>query len=174
MRSVMLTLLLPVAAQAQEAVWTFHWQGNGGYEIRGGMSYDPRGLDGPLVVEGDLACFFVEGLKDGAPVGHWGLGMLTEETDWLLTFDPASAQFLVYGMGVDMPQAWNMDGFGTSCGKGGFGFNIGNAAQDLCLDGELLRDSQVDPLRPFPAERAPDLQFPGYACIGPELLSALP
>lgn len=160
-------------AMAEEVTWRFTWEGEGGYVVRGGMSYDAQTVTGPLVTAGDVTCFFIEGSRDGAVVGTWGLTQLNEETWWKLHFDPASAQFLVEGMGVDMPQAWNMDGFGTSCGPGGFGFNIGNAAQDLCVDGALIVESQVDPYRAFPAERADGMRFPGYACYGPALMSAL-
>jgi len=51
----------------------------------------------------------------------------------------------------------------------GFGFNIGSAAQDICVDGDLKFDSQVAPPRPFPAmpELAP--KFSQDACR-PEVL----
>ena len=156
-----------------EERFSFEWQGAGGYTLRGGFSYHLEEVSGAFVRERDLTCFFVDGEQDGTAIGHWGLTMLNEETDWRLFFDPETPELLVEGMGVDMPQAWNMDGFGTSCGPGGFGFNIGNAAQDLCLDGKLIVESQVSPFQPFPVRRDPDLQMPSYACHGPALMSLL-
>lgn len=161
------------ATSAEEARYRFEWQGGGGYVMRGGMSFDAELLGGGIVMASDLTCFFIEGSRDGDPVGRWALSMLNEETSWVLTFLPQSSEFAVFGEGAMMPQAWNMDGFGTDCGAGGFGFNIGDAAQDICLDGALITESQVDPYRPFPAAPAPDFDFPRDACRGPDLLSLL-
>ena len=172
-RATILALCLAAPAQAAELAYSFLWQGEGGYAVRGALSYDAAFGTGDLVHEEELTCFVIEGLKDGTPIGRWALGDLTEETSWKLTFDPARPAFVVEGEGIDMPQAWNMDGFGTDCGAGGFGFNIGNAAQDICLDGALITESQVDPYRPFPAAPAPDFDFPRDACRGPDLLSLL-
>jgi hypothetical protein len=100
--------------------------------------------------------------------------MLRPETTWVLTFDAATGSFAPWGPGAEMPQAWNMDGGGYDCGAGGFGFNIGNAAQDLCIDGQLIFDSQVTPERPFPAQPAPGFAFPADACRGgPAFISRL-
>ncbi|WP_261395340.1 hypothetical protein [Salipiger bermudensis] len=161
------------ATSAEEARYRFEWQGGGGYVMRGGMSFDADLLSGGIVMASDLTCFFIEGSRDGDPVGRWALSMLNEETSWVLTFLPQSSEFAVFGEGAMMPQAWNMDGFGTDCGAGGFGFNIGNAAQDLCIDGTLILASQVPPERPFPALRDDALSFPADACTGPLMMSAL-
>ena len=163
-----------VAADAEEARYRFEWQGGGGYVMRGAMSFDAALLGSSIVTASDLTCFFIEGSRDGGPVGRWALSMLNEETSWVLTFLPQSSEFAVFGEGAMMPQAWNMDGFGTDCGAGGFGFNIGNAAQDLCIDGRLILESQVPPERPFPALRDDALSFPPDACMGPLMMSALP
>lgn len=172
--------LLPVvlsfcasAAVAEPVSYAFEWKGNGGYSLRGGLSYDTATIKGQLVEAQDLSCFVVQGLKDGQPIGRWALSMLNEETTWRLFFDTLNGQFLVEGMGIDMPQGWNMDGAGIDCGQGGFGFNIGDAAQDICLNGELIVDSQVDPQRLFPAVRDDDYEFPNDACTGPMMMSAL-
>jgi hypothetical protein len=169
-----LMILLAAPLRAETVTMAFRWEGSGGYAVSGALQYDTRDVSGPLVRDSDLICFHVDGTKDGEAIGHWGLRMLNEETDWRLFLDPEGPELLVEGMGVDMPQAWNMDGFGTSCGAGGFGFNIGSAAQDLCLDGALLYESQVDPFRPFPVERVTEHAFPPYACNAPALMSALP
>lgn len=158
---------------AEEARFRFEWQGGGGYVMRGAMSFDAGLLDGSIVTGGELTCFYIEGRRDGAPVGRWALSMLDEETSWVLTFLPQSSEFAVFDDGALMPQAWNMDGLGRDCGPGGFGFNIGNAAQDLCIDGTLIVASQVEPTRPFPALRDDTLSFPPDACMGPLMMSAL-
>lgn len=160
-------------AAAEPVTYAFEWQGSGGYAVRGGLKYDAAALQGPFVLEGDVSCFVIEATKDGAPVGRWALGMLNEETSWRLHFDPVAGSFLVEGEGIWMPQAWNMNGEGNDCGAGGFGFNIGNAAQDICLDNTLIVPSQVVPERPFPAVRVESYAFPADACIGPALLSLL-
>lgn len=172
-RVTTLALCLAAPAQASELAYSFFWQGEGGYALSGALSYDATfGTDG-LVRGDELTCFVTEGLKDGVPIGRWALGDLNEDTSWKLTFDPSRPAFVVEGEGIDMPQAWNMDGFGTDCGAGGFGFNIGDAAQDICLDGTLIVESQVDPYRPFPVSPAPGFVFPRDACRGPDLLSLL-
>ncbi len=168
-----LAALAAAPAGAQDATFRFEWSGGGGYAMRGALSFPAARLDAKLVLEDDVRCFAIEGLKGGKVIGRWALGMLTEETTWRLTFSPAASGFVVWGDGAPMPQAWNMDGAGYDCGAGGFGFNIGNAAQDLCLDGELLRDSQVDPARPFPAMRDDGFSFPGDACRGEVLMGHL-
>lgn len=166
-------LLATLPAQAQNATFRFEWIGEGGYSLRGGLSFPAALLGQRLVLEDDLDCFAIEGYRDGQAIGRWALGMLTEETTWRLTFDPAAAAFVVWGPGAPMPQAWNMDGQGVDCGAGGFGFNIGNAAQDICLDGNLLTESQVAPSRPFPALRDDDFDLKGDACRGTVLMGAL-
>lgn len=70
-----------------------------------------------------------------------------------------------------MPQAWNMNGRGDNCGAGGFGFNLGSFAQDLCKDNTLIVDSQVSPFQTLPAERDDSYAFPPDACLEPALLS---
>lgn len=161
-------------AQAENASYRFSWEGSGGYAMRGALSFDAALLGREEIRAGDLTCFVIEGYRDDEPIGRWALGMLNEETSWSLSFRPSGPEFTVFGPGRPMPQAWNMDGAGTDCGPGGFGFNIGNAAQDLCLDGRLVLSSQVAPSRPFPVQRDDDVRFPSDACLGPMLMSALP
>ena len=149
--------------------WAFAWQGAGGYEMRGALRFDAAQA-GRIVRETDLSCFVIEGTRDGDPVGRWALTMLGVDTTWRLHFDAQAGVFLVEGDGAWMPQAWNMDGTGDDCGPGGFGFNIGNYAQDLCIDDTLIVASQVDPFTPFPAARNDGYTFPRDACILPPLL----
>ncbi len=161
------------AAWAGDVTYRFEWQGAGGYLMQGALSFDDALMSRQLIVEEDIACFVIDGYKDAEPVGRWALGMRTEETTWQLTFDPVLEELVVWSVDFPMPQAWNMNGAGTNCGEGGFGFNIGNAAQDLCLDGKLLRDSQIDPSRPMPTLRDDNYTFPSDACAGVMLMGRL-
>ncbi len=161
------------AAVAEPVTYAFEWTGGGGYAVKGALQYDSAAISGPFVLAQDLSCFVIEGSKEGAPVGRWALTMLNEETSWRLHFDPVSGAFLVDGQGIWMPQAWNMNGEGNDCGKGGFGFNIGNAAQDICIDNKLIVESQMAPAEPFPAIRVEDFDFPADACTAPPMLSLL-
>ncbi|MEC7762243.1 MAG: hypothetical protein VX874_10080 [Pseudomonadota bacterium] len=172
--ALILTFLsLPVAAHAEDAIYRFTWQGAGGYAFDGAMSFDASKLGGGRIHEGDVQCFVIEGRRGEVPVGRWALGMLIPETTWLLTFDTGVEEFVTYGLGDPMPQAWNMDGYGTDCGEGGFGFNIGNYAQDICIGGTLIADSQMPPVAPFPAERVDTYDFPVDGCRPSMLLSEL-
>ena len=90
----------------------------------GALGFDADLLAREEIRAADLSCFVIEGCHDGAPVGRWALAMLNEETSWALTFLPRSSEFAVFGPGRLMPQAWNMDGAGTDCGPGGFGFLV--------------------------------------------------
>lgn len=170
--SVILTVIAGTAL-ADPVVYAFEWQGSGGYRLKGALEFDPAEVAGPIVLETDLSCFVIEGLKEGTPVGRWALTMLNEETTWRLHFDPVASSFIVDGEGIWMPQAWNMNGEGIDCGPEGFGFNIGNAAQDICLNGKLIVESQALPSAPFPASRVKDFAFPRDACKLPALLSLL-
>ncbi len=170
--SIILTVLSG-AALAEPVSYAFEWQGGDGYRVKGALEFDPAAVSGPFVLEDDLSCFVIEGTKDGAPIGRWALTMLNEQTTWRLHFDPQTSRFLVDGEGIWMPQAWNMNGEGVDCGPEGFGFNIGNAAQDICLDGTLVVESQVAPTAAFPASKVTDFSFPRDACKLPDLLSLL-
>ncbi|KAA8610420.1 hypothetical protein AL036_00620 [Salipiger aestuarii] len=162
-----------IPAAATDVSYSFVWQGGNGHEMRGAMSFDSALMTAPEVYARDLSCFVIEGTHNGTPIGRWALGMLNEQTTWALTFLPQDAAFAVFGPRHMMPQAWNMDGFGTDCGASGFGFNIGNAAQDLCVDGRLVLGSQVAPDQPFPATPDPSVRFPADACPRPDLIGAL-
>lgn len=174
-RACLLSLALApgLPATAAEQSYRFSWQGAGGYALDGALAFATAPGPAGLVRETDLTCFFIEGRREGQVIGRWSLADLTPRTTWRLHFDPALPGFLVEGQGITMPQAWNMDGAGTDCGPGGFGFNIGNAAQDICLDGRLVTESQITPERPFPAKPAPGFAFPPGACRGPDLLSRI-
>ncbi|MEM9579398.1 MAG: hypothetical protein AAF891_01825 [Pseudomonadota bacterium] len=162
---------LAAAAQAEVRAYQFTWSGANGHRVTGALAYDADLTHGDLVREADLVCFSIEGMQGGRLLGRWALGMLTPQTSWRLFFVPSQSVFLVEGQGVDMPQAWNMNGDGDDCGAGGFGFNIGSYAQDICVDGELIIDSQVSPYAPFAAKRNDGFVFPPDGCLGPMMLS---
>ena len=156
------------AASAQDYVFT--WDGAGGYSMRGAVSFH-QGESKEFLTQDDVQCFEIEGFLDGESVGRWALGMLTEETIWLLEFDPTTSSFVLPHETNSMPQAWNMTGLGDGCGLGGFGFNLGSAAQDICIDDELIWDSQVPPPTPLVAAEVEGHRFSGDACIGVMILS---
>lgn len=170
--ALMLCALSP-AASAQEASYVFAWEGAGGYAMQGALRFDPGQVAGDIVRAQDLSCFEITGTQDGQPLGHWALGQVTAQTTWRLHFYQPTAEFFVEGQGIWMPQAWNMNGWGDDCGEGGFGFNIGDQAQDLCHDNRLLADSQIDPQRAFPAQRDDSHRFGRNACRAELLLGAL-
>jgi hypothetical protein len=43
----------------------------------------------------------------------------------------------------------------TNCGKPGFGFNSGNYAQDICVNGTYIQASSIDPATPLTATFPP-------------------
>lgn len=173
LRHLLLAISLWAApAWASEAIYRFDWVGGDGYSMTGAVSFDAANARG-LLTQDDVICFEISGFRNGARIGGWRLSQKTDTTPWRLHFLPSQDRFLVVGDGIPMPQAWNMDGDGLGCGKDGFGFNLGNIAQDLCLDETLLESSQVDPLRPFPATRVARHDFGDGACQGPLLLGAL-
>ena len=166
---LVLGLVCAGSVRAQDVSYRFEWDGGGEYVMQGALSFDPALLGKNPIIETDLTCFEIKGLDNGVEVGRWALQMLLPDTTWRLTLDVETSEFVVFGEDAAMPQAWNMDGFGTNCGNPGFGFNIGNAAQDLCVDGALIVESQVAPARPFAVTRVGSVKFSPDAC-NPELL----
>jgi len=161
-------MMMAQAAFAQDYV--FNWQGAGGYSMQGAVSFrtgDAKGVQ----TQDDVQCFEIEGFLDGTSVGRWALSMLIEETMWLLEFDPTTSSFVLPHATNSMPQAWNMTGLGDGCGLGGFGFNLGSAAQDICINDELIRESQVPPPTPLVAAQVEGHRFSDDACIGSVVVS---
>lgn len=175
-RSLFLFVALSAAwpACADPATYRFAWKGANGYSMTGAMAFDSALLSERIVREGDLSCFHITGFFEDQQIGRWALTMLNEDTSWRLHFVPAEQAFVVEGRGIAMAQAWNMNGAGDDCGKGGFGFNLGNLGQDFCRNDEPLFDSRIDPFTPFPAVRDDSYVFPADACNGPAILSLAP
>jgi hypothetical protein len=162
-----LLLLAALAGPAQAATHGFCWRGANGYRIEGVISY-PDALAGGIVTESDLTGFEIAGWQDDAFLGRWSMEQLTPETTWTLRFDTRSLAFPMGGNEADGTyQAWNADGTVDDCGVPGFGFNGGNWAQDVCVDGVFRRDSSIDPETPLMATD------PANPC-GPLPMSALP
>lgn len=159
--------VLPGVSAAQD-VYAFRWEGSAGYRVDGILSVDPaQAVDG-IVTEEAVTCFAITGWQDGRQIGSWLLSELTPETDWNLNLDIRTGQFRMGGhsSGPD-GQAWNMDGGGTSCGPGGFGFNAGDAGQDLCLDGDYILASQVPPATPLAISPYAGTMPPGACRVVP-------
>ncbi len=165
---------LPSFGIADPATYVFTWQGAGGYRMDGAVRFQ-NNAPTPIWTQDDVQCFEVFGYRDDASVGQWFLSNRTPDTTWVLNFDPSRSAFVVVGdiAGLGMPQAWNMDGFGYNCGPNGFGFNLASFAQDLCIDGDLIEESQVPPPQPLPATLVQSHDFTDPDCAGPLMLSGL-
>ncbi|NDV02666.1 hypothetical protein GZA08_17000 [Pseudoroseicyclus sp. CLL3-39] len=163
-----LALLALAATPAAAAEFPFCWRGANGYTMTGAIAFPDKLMGQGLVTEDDVTGFEITGYLDGTPVGRWSMDELTDETTWHLSFDPAELRFLTGGsFPGPQSQGWNANGEVSDCGKGGFGFNSGNWAQDLCIDGTWISDSSIPPATPFFASTVPVTP----ACGGAELLS---
>jgi hypothetical protein len=139
-----------VATQAQAADFYFCWQGGNGYTMTGQMSINPAALNKPVVTQDDVTLFRIAGYQNGALLGKWDQATRAENDSWLLNYDPARRAFMTPAeMGLGVSQEWNADGTAMDCGVPGFGFNLGNYAQDFCLDGVWVEASGMPPETPF-------------------------
>ena len=140
----LLATTTPVAAES----WAFCWIGANGWSMEGFIAY-PDGASG-LLTQDDLTAFEITGLRDGVPVGRWSMADRTPDTTFVLRFDADALAFPTGGdPASDDYQAWNADGFVTDCGTPGFGFNGGDRAQDVCVDGVFVEESGVAPDTPL-------------------------
>lgn len=155
------------AAQASSVEYAFCWIGDNGYTMEGWMQFDKALLGTGLIFQDQITAFTIRGYREGTPIGSWSLDELTPETTWILSFDTTKLEFPTGSTGNNDLQAWNADGTASNCGNPGFGFNAGNNAQDVCVNGLWITDSMVDrftPLQAFPAGS-------GRPCGDPDLLS---
>ena len=158
---------LASAGPAQAVTYGFCWQGEAGYRIEGVIAY-PDGLRG-LVTERDVTAFTITGWRDASYLGRWSAEEATSGTSWMLRFDADALAFRMGGsLEDDSYQQWNADGTATDCGTPGFGFNGGNRAQDVCVDGTFVDESGVPPDTPLAISASVD-----DPC-GPVPMSALP
>lgn len=145
------TLILAVlGAPAQAADFYFCWTGAAGYTMTGQMTVPDEKLGQSLVTENDVTRFKVAGYLDGMLLGKWDMANRTDTTSWLLHYDPTRAVFPTPGeLGMGMTQAWNAGGNANDCGDPGFGFNLGNYAQDFCVNNQWIEESGMPPDTPF-------------------------
>ena len=149
-------LFAMIALPAQAADYYFCWEGANGYTMTGQMSLAPSANRKVLVTEADVTLFRIAGYRDGELIGKWDAATRDADDSWLLNFDPAAGQFLTPGqLDLGISQAWNANGDADDCGTPGFGFNLGNYAQDICLDGRWVEESGRPPETPFEVVSAP-------------------
>lgn len=162
-RAALIALILGAAPASAETRYIC-WRCNAGYSMTGEMTYTDAAAARGIVTQDDITDFRITGFLDGVEIGHWDLAERTPATSWLLRYDPRNHRFILGG-GFGLYQAWNANGEVNDCGAGGFGFNSGNAGQDVCIDNRYIAESTIDPLTPFPsyAVLPPD-------CVGPPLL----
>ena len=153
------------ATTAHATDYYFCWEGENGYTMTGQMSLSSGALDLPIVTEDNVTEFRIAGYKDGILIGKWDMGTREADDPWFLTFDPQRFAFFTPDeLGVGVSQAWNAGGNADDCGNPGFGFNLGNYAQDFCLNGTWVEESGMPPETPFLVSTIPvDPQCKLYA-----------
>lgn len=153
-----LVLLAALAAgpahAAQTVTHTFCWQGANGYSVEGYIAY-PETARG-IVTEAQVTGFGITGFKDGAVIGQWSLKDRKPGTSLTIRFDADRLEFPMGGIAaLNSYQEWNANGFVDDCGTPGFGFNGGNWAQDVCIDGVWVEESGIAPDTPLPISADP-------------------
>jgi len=139
-----------LSTQAHAADFYFCWQGANGYTMTGQMTIDPAALNKPVVTHDDVSLFKIAGYQNGSLLGKWDMATRVEGASWFLNFDPVRREFMTPGdLGLGVSQAWNANGNADDCGTPGFGFNLGNYAQDFCLNGVWVEASGMPPEKPF-------------------------
>ncbi len=142
------------AAPAHAARFQFCWVGANGYTMEGQIEFPDALLNTGLISEAEVTDFQIIGFRDGVALGSWSLDQRTAGTSWLLRFDTDSLHFPTGGSrSADSYQEWNANGQVNNCGAvGGFGWNGGNYAQDVCIDNVWIEDSSIDPDTPLFAQ----------------------
>lgn len=151
-------LLAALAGPVQAEDVYLCWVGANGWSMTGIMTFPDELSHAARITAADVTGFQITGWLDGRQIGGWNLKDSGPETTFVLNYSPAQGAFL---MGGNWPgrfsQGWNANGDVTDCGAGGFGFNAGNYAQDVCLDGRWVEESGVPPPTPLYAlSRMPD------------------
>ena len=154
MRIVLTFLSLLAATPLHAAQFQFCWVGANGYTIEGRIEFPDGFQSTGIITETDVTDFQIIGFLDGVAIGSWGLERLTPETSWTLRFDTNTLRFPTGGIrSQNSYQEWNANGRVNDCGAvGGFGFNGGNYAQDVCVDNLWIEDSSIDPNTPIFAQ----------------------
>ena len=105
-----------------------------------------------IVTQDDVTRFKISGYLRGELLGTWDASTRTPDSTWHLRFDPAGLNFPTGSrFAGTASQGWNADGSASNCGASGFGFNTGDFAQDLCLNGAFVEGSSIDPDVPLVA-----------------------
>ncbi len=145
---------LPMSAMAADV--NFCWLGANGYSMTGRMQYPDAKQYQAVLTEDDLTRFKIAGYLSGQLIGTWDMAQATPDTTWHLRFDPMGMTFLTGGSFAGThSQGWNANGDVTDCGNPGFGFNSGNYAQDVCVNGVYVAASSIEPATPFIATLNP-------------------
>ncbi len=132
------------------------WMGAAGYSLTGKMTIPDAATRKDMVTERNVTAFEITGYRNGVRIGGWNLANKGPDTTWLLRFEPQTLNFPVGGdFGSLVSQGWNANGAVNDCGKPGFGFNSGNYAQDVCVNGVYIRASSIDPDTPLKASLVP-------------------
>ncbi len=152
-RPVVLTIAaISIATPLQAARFQFCWIGGGGYTMEGIIEVPDDLVGTGIINETQVTGFRIYGFHNGIPVGSWTLEQLTPQTTWTLSFDTTKLEFPTGGERLlNRYQAWNANGAVNDCGVGGFGFNAGNWAQDVCIDNTYIDVSSIDRYTPLPA-----------------------
>ena len=140
----------PVSSFA--ATVNFCWQGAEGYTMTGRMQIPDPLMQRAIVTEADVTQFKIAGYKDGQLLGTWDNSRAAQGATWHMRFAPLTMTFLTGGsFAGPHSQGWNADGNVQNCGSPGFGFNSGNYAQDICVNGTYVHTSSVPPETPLVA-----------------------
>ncbi|MEM8537389.1 MAG: hypothetical protein AAGF56_05955 [Pseudomonadota bacterium] len=138
------------ATPASAVDFYFCWLGSNGYTMTGQMTIDPAALNQPVVTEDGVVEFRIAGYLEGRLLGKWDMATRDADDTWILNYDPARGAFMTPGdLGLSVSQAWNANGNANDCGNPGFGFNLGNYAQDFCLNGVWVEESGTPPETDF-------------------------
>jgi hypothetical protein len=122
------------------------WTGGNGYTMTGRMELPDSALRKSMVREDDITAFKITGYLNGTRVGSWNLIEKSASTSWALYFNPTTFTFPSAGdLNRQVSQEWNANGNVDDCGTPGFGFNAGNFAQDVCINGQYIEPSSIDP-----------------------------
>lgn len=128
------------------------WVGANGYTMTGRMSLPDNAMLKAIVTEDDIARFKISGYHNGKLLGTWDASSRSADSTWHLRFDPVGMSFPTGArFAGTASQGWNADGSASNCGTPGFGFNTGDYAQDLCLNGAYIEASSVAPDTPLMA-----------------------
>ena len=134
--------VLTVFANAAPVNYQISWEGNSGYEMRGGFSFD-QSLHGTGVIHADaLESFYIEGYLNGQIIGSWNYFTNPPTGTFNFNFDTYTDQFLTGGLSHSgTGQDWNTPSGGSDCDS--FGFGSGSVAQAICVDGAFSSDSYL-------------------------------